>query len=84
MYELKKIGKEFTSKFVGTVPSSYKKRIYRTAVSHRLRNTGIKHNGNDETEANRRFIYHLYQVVLSDMELYFLPKLSLHILDTCG
>jgi len=38
MYELKKIGKVFTSKFVGTGPSSY-----RTAVSQRLRNTGIKH-----------------------------------------
>ena len=28
MYELKKIGKVFASKFVGTGPSSYKKRIY--------------------------------------------------------
>ena len=36
---LKKIGKVFTSKFVGTGPSSYEKRIYRTAVSQRLRNT---------------------------------------------
>ena len=36
---LKKIGKVFTSKSVGTGPSSYKKRIYRTAVSQRLRNT---------------------------------------------
>ena len=44
MYELKKIGKVFTSKFVGTGPSSYKKkRIYRTAVSQRLRNTGGKY-----------------------------------------
>jgi len=34
MYELKiKIGKVFTSKFVGTGPSSYEKRIYRAAVS---------------------------------------------------
>ena len=39
MYELKKIGKIFTSKFVGTGPSSYKKIIYRAAVSQRLRNT---------------------------------------------
>jgi len=39
MYELKKIGKVFASKFVGTGPSSYKKRIYRAAVSQRLRNT---------------------------------------------
>jgi len=36
---LKKIGKVFTSKFVGTGPSSYEKRIYRAAVSQRLRNT---------------------------------------------
>jgi len=32
MYELKKIGKVFMSKFIGTRPSSYKKRIYRAAV----------------------------------------------------
>ena len=39
MYELiKKIGKVFTSKFVGTGPSSYEKRIYRAAASQRLRN----------------------------------------------
>jgi hypothetical protein len=36
MYELKKIGKLFTSKFVGTGPSSYKKIIYRAAVSQTL------------------------------------------------
>ena len=41
MYELKNIGKVFTSKFVGTGPSSYEKRIYRAAVSQRLRNTAI-------------------------------------------
>jgi uncharacterized protein YbcI len=40
MYELKKIVKVFTSKFVGTGPSSYKKRIYRAAVLRSLRNTG--------------------------------------------
>jgi len=38
MYEL---GKVFTSKFVGTGPSSYKKRIYQAAVSQRLRNTTV-------------------------------------------
>jgi hypothetical protein len=38
---LKKYGKVFTSKFVGTGPSSYKKRIYRTEVSQRLRNTAL-------------------------------------------
>jgi len=38
---LKKIGKVFTSKFVGTGPSSYEKRIYRAAVSKRLGNTAL-------------------------------------------
>jgi len=38
---LKKTGKVFTSKFVGTGPSSYKKRIYRAAVSQMLRNTVV-------------------------------------------
>jgi hypothetical protein len=42
MYELKKTGKVFTSKFVGTGPSSYEKRIYRAAVSQRLRNTDLE------------------------------------------
>jgi len=40
---LKKIGKVFTSKFVETGLSSYKKIIYRAAVSQRLRNTAIEH-----------------------------------------
>jgi len=39
---LKKIGKVLTSKFVGTGPSFYKKRIYRAAVSQRLRNTALE------------------------------------------
>jgi len=41
MFELKKFGKIFTSKFVGTGPSSYKNGIYGAAVSQRLKNTGI-------------------------------------------
>ena len=40
---LKKIGMVFTSKFFGTGPSSYEKRIYRAAVSQRLRNSGLDH-----------------------------------------
>jgi hypothetical protein len=44
MYELKKNGKLFTSKFVGTGPSSYKKIIYRAAVSQRLRITALKNS----------------------------------------
>jgi len=43
MYELKKNGEVFTSKFVGTGPSSYKKIIYWAAVSQRLRNTDLEH-----------------------------------------
>ena len=41
MYKLKKNGKVFTSKFVGTGPSSNEKRIYRAAVSRILRITVI-------------------------------------------
>ena len=41
MYELKKIGKIFTCKFVGTGPSSFKKIIYWAAVSQRLRKTAV-------------------------------------------
>jgi len=41
MYELKKFGKVLTSKSIGTGPSSYEKRIYRVAVSQRLRSTVI-------------------------------------------
>jgi len=33
--------KVFTSKFVGTGPSSYKRGIYRAAVSQSLRNTAV-------------------------------------------
>jgi len=40
---LKRIGKLFRSKSVGTGPSSYKKRIYRAAVSQRLRNTALNY-----------------------------------------
>jgi len=42
MCELEEIGKVFTSKFIGIGPSSYEKRIYRSAVSLSLRNTTIE------------------------------------------
>jgi hypothetical protein len=45
MYELKKIGKIFTIKFVGTGPSSCEKRIYRAAVSQKLRNPSLDNTG---------------------------------------
>jgi fucose permease len=38
---LKKNGKTFTRKLVGTGSSSHKKGIYLAAVSQRLRNTGV-------------------------------------------
>jgi hypothetical protein len=38
----KKTGKVFTSKFVGTGPSSHKKGTYWAAVSWRLRTTGLR------------------------------------------
>jgi len=42
MYELKKrIGKIFTSKYVGTGPLSYEKIFYQAVVSQRLRNTAL-------------------------------------------
>ena len=44
MYELQKIGKVFTIKFVGTGPSSYEKRIYWAAVLQSLRNTVLEHS----------------------------------------
>jgi len=47
---LKKIGKVFTSTFVKTGPSSYKKRICRAAVSQRLRNTGLDNPRNTMAE----------------------------------
>ena len=51
MYKLKKIGKVFTSKFVGTGPSYYKKRIYRAAVSPRLRNTDLDDDDDDDIKS---------------------------------
>jgi len=39
---LKKFGKVFTSKFVWTGPSSFKKRIHRAAISQGLRNTDLR------------------------------------------
>ena len=45
MYELKKNGKVFTGKFVGTGPSSYEKKNHQAAVSQRLRNTCLGEDG---------------------------------------
>jgi len=43
---LKKIGNVLTSESIGTGLSSYEKRIYRAAVSQRLRNTVFGHSVN--------------------------------------
>jgi hypothetical protein len=40
----KKNGNVFTSKFVGTGPSSYEKRFYWAGASQRLRNTALVSN----------------------------------------
>ena len=53
MYELKKIVKVYTSKFVGTGASSCEKRIYRTAVSRMLRNTGLYHTLGGQTKGEK-------------------------------
>jgi hypothetical protein len=45
------------SKFVGPGPSSYKKRIYRAAVSQRLRNTAPVHD-------HEVVLVHDYEIVL--------------------
>jgi len=59
MYELKKNGKVFTSKFVRTGPSSYEKRIYRTAVSQSLRNTATDYwPPNSRVVADQVKIFH--------------------------
>jgi hypothetical protein len=47
---LKKIGKVFPSKFVGTGTSSYEKRIHRAAVSQRLRNTDLDNGRSPKIE----------------------------------
>jgi len=55
MYELKKMERYLRVKFVGTGPSSYEKKIYRTAVSQRLRNTAIEVRiGKKGTRGRRR------------------------------
>jgi hypothetical protein len=50
MYELKNIGKLFTSKFVGPRALVFKKIIHRTAVSQRLGNTAVRYGGNTKKE----------------------------------
>jgi hypothetical protein len=46
MYELKNMERYLPVNLLGPGPSSYKKIIYRAAVSQRLRNTAIKDGSN--------------------------------------
>jgi hypothetical protein len=61
---LKKIEKVFTSKFVGPGPSSYKKRIYRAAVSQRLRNTVLHQPEAESAVANCSTINNMMSCVI--------------------
>ena len=74
---LKKIGKVFTSKFVGTGPASYKKRIYRAAVSQRLRNTVI-----ECTYTNLDSLLHTYAIWYSILLLGYKPVQHVTVLNT--
>jgi len=72
---LKKIGTVFTSKFVGTGPASYKKRIYRSAASQRLRNTDIEFF----TRYHEDFISdYLVSYLSVFVTLHFISRLLLH------
>jgi len=44
MYELKKMERYLRVNLFGPAPRLMKKRIYRAAVSQRLRNTGLQHS----------------------------------------
>jgi len=62
-----KNGKVCTSKFVGTGPSSYEKRIYRTAVSQRLRDAALESHGQPRfyhnNGASRNITNYLYSAI---------------------
>ena len=63
MYELKKNGNVFASKFVGTGPSSCEKIIYRAAISQRLRDTVLGD-------------YHPYDTAVISSESYKMPLIT--------
>jgi len=59
---LKEIGKELTSKCVGTETSSYEKRIYLAAVSRRLRNTALDEDQYTFLIISRSFLFKMRNV----------------------
>jgi len=69
MYELKKIGKVFTSKSVGTGPSSCGKSIYRTAVSQRLRNTALTAAGDKKDSVHADMFFQAHHGVLPSIRV---------------
>jgi hypothetical protein len=67
MYELKKNGKFFTTKFVGTGPSSCKKVIYRAAVSRRLRNTGLSYGTTHYRITNKQTTVIIIIIIMNEL-----------------
>jgi len=70
---LKKNGKVFTSKFVGTGPSAYEKRIYWAAVSQRLRNTDLERSREISKQFSgfiTHFCPHLFRVIRFSFRMY--------------
>ena len=74
MYELKKNGKVFTSKLVGTGLSSYEKRIYRAAVltkveKHRFTQS-VPASASLRRHAAPRLIQHLSKLSIVKFDCY--------------
>ena len=79
----KKNGKVFTSKFVRTGPSSYKKKkIYRAAVSQRLRNTDIRHDHGGRGEGY--WTLNIYSVQLLSVTFLILRRIQQDIIINVG
>ena len=90
MYELKKTGKLFTSKFVGTGPTSCEKITYRAVVSQRLRNTAlgdcsVHRLREDWLESVLSYPVYLKRVTIPDAVLtqFDLLKMSIIVLEIC-
>jgi hypothetical protein len=63
--KLNKIGKVFTSKFVGTGPSSYEKRIYRAAVYTKVE----KHWSRNKTFVTKKNAIYIFMSYLDEVLL---------------
>ena len=67
-------------KFVGTGPSSYKKRIYRAAVSRKLRNTALHNVLKQTTSHSSRCLYVSFKLVKVTMSERGSRGLAIHFL----